>query len=291
MRPKPKPRGFFHTPKGLLTVVLAILIAMSVFGQDARAVAVGLFSSTTVAGLADMVIRRVRTKAWEFPSGAVLTAAIVVMVLRAQEPWYVSTVTSVIAVLSKYVFRLRKTNLFNPAALAVVASYYLFHAGQSWWGALSDEPGMAKLVLVGMGVFIANRVNKMPLALTFLGAYFVLFTITAFVGNPLTVAEVFRTPDAEAVLYFAFFILTDPPTSPTKYRDQIICGLIVAVVSYGCFQLAGVVYFLLAGVLVGNVWEAWRRASRRSGYTFPKGLGAFLREIGPWRRAGIGIAA
>lgn len=96
-------------------------------------------------------------------------------------------------------------------------------------------------------------------------------------------AEIFRTPDIEAVLYFAFFILTDPPTSPAKYRDQIICGLIVAVVSYALFELAGVVYYLLAGVLVGNVWEAWRRVHRRSGSAFPRGLGTFLLEVAPWR--------
>jgi hypothetical protein len=123
----------------------------------------------------------------------------------------------------------------------------------------------------------------MPLVVAFLGAYFMLFTATAFVSNPLAVAEIFRTPDLEAVLYFAFIILTDPPTSPAKYPDQIVCGLIVAVVSYAFFEWAGVVYYLLAGVLAGNLWEAWRRANRRTGYTFPKGLGTFLREISPWR--------
>jgi len=80
----------------------------------------------------------------------------------------------------------------------------------------------------------------MPLTLTFLGVYFALFTLTTFVGNPLPVAEIFRTPDLEAALYFAFFILTDPPTSPAKYRDQIFCGIIVAVTSYAVFEITGV---------------------------------------------------
>ena len=96
----------------------------------------------------------------------------------------------------------------------------------------------------------------MPLALAFLGAYFALFTLTAFVTDPLPVAEIFRTPDIEAALYFAFIILTDPPTSPAKYPDQMICGVLVAVVSFALFEWAGVVYYLLAGVLTGNLWEA-----------------------------------
>jgi len=276
-----KAKNFFKTPKGLVTIILLILTAMAAPGEGIRAVVIGMGSSTIAAGLVDLVILRVRKKVWEFPSGAVLTAIIVAMVLRAQEPWYVVTITSVAAVLSKYVFRSRAANVFNPAALAMIAAYYVFGASQSWWGALPEMSLLAQVVLVVTGIFITDRVNKMPLVLAFLGAYFLLFTVTAFVGDPQRVAEIFRPPDIEAVLFFAFIILTDPPTSPAKYPDQIVCGIIVAVVSYAFFELAGVVYFLLAGVLAGNVWEAWRRVNRRTGYTFPRGLGAFLREIGP----------
>jgi Na+-translocating ferredoxin:NAD+ oxidoreductase RnfD subunit len=276
-------KKFFKTPKGLLTIILGIFAAMAAPGQGLSAVAPRLASAMIAAGLVDALILRARKKAWEFPSGAVLTAMIVTMVLRAQEPWYATTITSVIAILSKYVFRSRAANVFNPAALAIIASFYVFHAGQSWWGALTDLTPIAKVALIAAGVFIAGRVNKMPLVLAFLGAYFLLFTVTAFVSNPQPVAEIFRTPDVEAALYFAFIILTDPPTSPAKYPDQIVCGVIVAVVSYAFFELAGVVYYLLAGVVAGNVWEAWRRANRRTGYTFPRGIGAFLREISPWR--------
>jgi hypothetical protein len=121
----------------------------------------------------------------------------------------------------------------------------------------------------------------MPLVLSFLAVHFVLFTGTAFLGDPQRVSEIFRPPDAQMALYFAFIILTDPPTSPAKYPDQLIMGAIVAVVGYAVFQWFGVVYFLLAGVLVGNVWEAWRRATRRSVQPFPQKLGAFLREVSP----------
>jgi Na+-translocating ferredoxin:NAD+ oxidoreductase RnfD subunit len=282
-------KNFCKTPKGLLTIILVIFVAMAAPGEGIRAVAPGLVSATTAAGLVDALILWVRKKgwrdkenAWEFPSGAVLTALIVAMVLRAQEPWYVTTITSVAAILSKYVFRFRAANVFNPAALAIVATFYVFHTGQSWWGALTEVAPFAQVVLVAAGVFIADRVNKMPLVLAFLGTYFLLFTVTAFVSDPRMVSEVFRPPDLEAVLFFAFIILTDPPTSPAKYPDQIVCGILVGAVSYAVFEWSGVVYYLLAGVLAGNVWEAWRRANRRFGNTFPRGIGTFLREISPW---------
>ena len=274
-------RKFFRTPKGLLIVVLTILMAIAAPGQGVGVVAPGLASAVCVAGLLDALILRRRRRAWEFPSGAVLTAMIVLMILDAREPWYVPTIISAVAVASKYLFRSRAANVFNPAALAIVATFHLFGSAESWWGALPEVTPVAQTPLVVAGVFISYRVARVPLVLTFLGSYFLLFTLTAFAADPQWVAEVFRTPDLQAVLFFAFFILTDPPTSPVTYRDQIICGVIVASASYSVFEWIGAVYFLLAGVLVGNVWEGWRRGNRRRRHAFPGGIGSFLREVTP----------
>jgi Na+-translocating ferredoxin:NAD+ oxidoreductase RnfD subunit len=264
MRHKRRAAGrFFKSPKGLLTIILSILIALSAPHEGIRLVAPGLLGSIIAAGLVDLLILRKRKGAWEYPSGAVLTAMIVTMVLRAQEPWYITTITSIAAVASKYILRSRTANIFNPAGLAIVLSFYVFHTGQSWWGALPEITPWAQAVLIAAGVFMADRVNKMPLVLAFLGAYYLLFTVTAFVVDPTRVSEIFRTPDLQAALFFAFIILTDPPTSPTKYPDQIWCGLITAAVSYAVFEWVGAVYYLLAGVLVANVWEAWRRHTNR----------------------------
>jgi Na+-translocating ferredoxin:NAD+ oxidoreductase RnfD subunit len=280
-----KAKKFFQTPKGMLTLILVLFAGIAAPHEGIGQVAPGLLSAILIAGAADLLILRLRKDVWEFPSGAVLTAMIVAMVLRAQEEWWVVSTISVIAVLSKYVVRSRAANVFNPAAFAIVATFYIFHTGQSWWGALTEVPLWAQAVLLAGGLFITDRVNKMPLVLVFLATYFVLFTASSFFGNPRWVAEIYRSPDVEAVLYFAFIILTDPPTSPAKYPDQIIFGVLVAVVSFALFEWAGVVYFLLAGVLVGNVWEAWRRVHRRSHTTFPRGIGTFMREISPWKAA------
>ncbi len=250
---------FFRTPKGLLLVVLMLLVVMALPTEGFGLVLPGLFSSVGLAAAVDLVLLRFRNKRWEFPSGAVLTALLVVMVLSPHQPWYVAAVTSVVGVVSKYVFRTRSANVFNPAALALVATFYVFDTGQNWWGALPELSPFAIVALFATGIFITDRVNKMPLALMFLGVYYLLFTVVAFTGNPTHVVEIYRTPDLHAVLFFAFFILTDPPTSPVKYRPQLVCGALVAVVSFVVFEWIGAAYYLLAGVLVGNVWEAWRR--------------------------------
>ncbi len=278
-----KVMAFFRTPKGLLTILLVVLTVIAAPGEGAAVVALNMGAAVLAAGTLDLLILRVRKSRWEYPSGAVLTAMIVAMVVRAQEPWYVPTATAVVAVLGKYVLRTHQANVFNPAALALVLMFHLLPMGQSWWGALPEvSPLWLRAVLLAGGIYITSRVNKAPLVLSFLGTYFCLFTAAAFLGDPRTVAEIFRSPDIDAVLYFSFVILTDPPTSPSRYRGQWIFGIITAATSFVVFEQFGVVYFLLAGVLAGNLWEAWRRVQRQSTGTFAQKVAAFLRAITPF---------
>lgn len=91
-------------------------------------------------------------------------------------------------------------------------------------------------------------------------------------SNIWLVAEVYHAPDLNVAVFFATIILTDPPASPAKSRDQIVCGAIVALVSYTIFMRRGVAHYPPAGVLAGNVYEAWRRVNRRSDNRFPAGI-------------------
>lgn len=263
---------FLRSPKGLLTVLLAVLVGLAAPWEGLGRIAPGLAAAGLSGMLIDAPILRWRSGRWQFPSGALLTGVIVAMLLSPFEAWYIAALTTAVGILSKYVLRTRSANIFNPAAFGIVATFYVFHTGQSWWGALGDLPLWTVMALIATGAFITNRVNKVPLVLVFLGTYWLLFSVTAFVGDPGHVAEIFRPPDLQMALFFAFFILTDPPTSPVKYRDQTIVGAMVAVVSFAAFQWIGAAYYLLAGVLVGNVWEAWRRSDahrRRSRARMP----------------------
>ncbi len=262
---QPKPlralQRFFRTPKGYFLIVLAVIAGLAAVSDGIPTVLPGLVGGTVAAVLADMAIVYYLRGEWEFPSGGLLTGMIVALVLRSQESWYVPVCTSFFAIGSKHLFRTRSANVFNPAALGLVLSAFIFQSGQSWWGSLPDFPPVALVVLIALGFYIANHINKIPLVLVFLASYFVLFTSTSFIADPSLVAEIYRSPDVNAVLFFAFFMLDDPPTSPVRYHDQIRFGLIVAVASYTIFAATGGVYYLLAGLLIGNVWEALRRSS------------------------------
>lgn len=255
---------FLRTPKGLLIVLLTVLLALAGWGAGWRLVAPGIAAAVLTAVVIDLPILRMRKGRWLVPDGAVLTGMIIAMVLSPHEAWYLAAATATIAVVSKHLLRSGSANVFNPAALALVATFYLFDTGQSWWGALPELPSAAIALLLATGIYITIQVNKVPLVLAFLGVYYLLITITAFVSDPGHVAELYRAPDLHAALFFVFFMLTDPPTSPAKHRDQWGYGVIVAVVSYAVFELVGAACYLLIGLLVTNAWEAWRRARAKA---------------------------
>jgi Na+-translocating ferredoxin:NAD+ oxidoreductase RnfD subunit len=254
---------FLRTPKGLALIVLVILLVVAGAGHAAL-VAPGVVAAVAAAMVVDAPILRILKKRWAFPSGALLTGLIVAMVLSPYQKWYIAAATAAVGVVSKYLVRVHSANVFNPAALALVATFYIFHTGQSWWGALPELPMVAIAVLFATGIFISFRVNKLPAVLAFLGVYYLLATLGTFVGDPKTVAELYRAPDLHAALYFAFFMVTDPPTSPPSARDQMIFGVITAAAAFAIFDVVHSAYFLLAGLLVANAWEGWRRVRLRA---------------------------
>ena len=88
-------------------------------------------------------------------------------------------------------------------------------------------------------------------------------------------------------MFFAAFMLTDPPTSPARPRDQVWFAMLAAAISVACLAVnVGGVYYLLIGLLAANGFEGARRAvlGRR-------------RAVAPVRAAraggmgGLGIAA
>ena len=117
---------------------LAVLLGFAAQAEGVRLVLPGVLAASIAAMAVDVPILRYRSRKWHFPDGALLTGLIVAMVLSPHEPWWIAAVTSAVAVVSKYVMRVGKANVFNPAAFALVATFYAFDAGHSWWGSLPE---------------------------------------------------------------------------------------------------------------------------------------------------------
>jgi Na+-translocating ferredoxin:NAD+ oxidoreductase RnfD subunit len=255
---------FLRSPKGTLTLVFLPLLYVAGASVGWPLVIPHLLAALAGACLLDVLINLIARRGLIWPSSALISGLIVAFVLGPIEPHAITFAVAALATLSKHLLKTRQSHVFNPAALALVLSVPLFGTGQSWWGALANAPAFWLILLLAGGAFILERLNKFPLALSFLGVYFGLFAFAGLVG-PARVAEMFRMPFVNAALFLACFMLTDPPTSPGKLNDQIWFGGLVAIVA-AVAQVVGIGQtYLLVGLLAGNLALAVRRGvGRRS---------------------------
>jgi Na+-translocating ferredoxin:NAD+ oxidoreductase RnfD subunit len=253
---------FWRTPKAWLLLAFAPLLLLGARAEGWQAALPHVLMAVAGACAVDLVALRIRRGAWGWPTSALLSGLIVGFVLGPETPPMVTFAVGVLASASKYLLATRRGHIFNPAALALWLSVVLAATDQSWWGALPDVAWPWLPVLAVGGVLVTDRLDKLPLVLSFLGIYFGLFTVVAF-GDPVRVSEMFRAPFVQAALFLAFFMLTDPPTSPARRADQVWIGALVGVVSVLAQVLGAGQSYLLIGLLAGNVALAIRRGWAR----------------------------
>jgi len=212
--------------------------------------------------LVDVLVGLLRqNNRWWFGDGGAVTGAIIGLVLSSTTPWSITVLTTAVAMASKHILKIGRKPIFNPAAFGLLVAIYVFHTEQSWWGDLADLPQWCIVFLIIVGYFVASRVNKFPQVLTFLGAYFALLLIAGyfhFGSAAFTPGDALRNPIVNSALFLAFFMLTDPPTSPGKYKEQVIFSLIAAVISVGIYLKFGGLAYLLIGLLAANGWKTWK---------------------------------
>jgi len=252
-------RKFLKTPKGSVMVTLVILMLIAALHPSDRAGLHTILLCALTAVVIDFVVALFHKPRRLFSDGGIVTGLIIGLVLGTTTHWYIPVAITAISVVSKHVLKVGRKPILNPAALGLLIGIYVFHTGQSWWGDLADLPGLMVIVLLAAGYFVVSRVNKFPQVFTFLGTYFILLLAAGYyhIGQvAYTPGDALRDPIVNAALFMAFFMLTDPPTSPAKYRGQVAFGLIVAVVSVAIYLAVGGLSYLLIGLLVGNVWKA-----------------------------------
>jgi enediyne biosynthesis protein E5 len=249
-------KKFFKTPKGLVVAVLLVLMALGVI-HDRQINGLINAGAAFITGLVvDLIIGTIRRNKKLLPDGAMVSALIISLVLSSTAPWWQAVMVTLIALASKHILVVNRKPIFNPAAFGLLVSIYLLHSNQSWWGGLSLLPSWFLIVLLVGGFLITKKVNKFPQVFTFLGVYFILFDLIVYFHFRHVGGEVFRDPFINSTLFLAFIMLTDPPTSPAKYKDQMVFGLLAAIISVLDYTFLGGLSYLLIGLLVANAWKA-----------------------------------
>jgi len=151
------------------------------------------------------------------------------LLLRADEPW-VYAAAGVIAISSKFLLRLDGKHLWNPAGLAIVV--LLFGTDHVWispgqWGA---SVWFAAL-LAFLAILVLQAARRADISLFFLGAHAALLLGRAlWLGDPLAIP--LHQLESGSLLIFAFFMISDPRTTPYARLGRLLLALAVALMAH-----------------------------------------------------------
>ena len=180
------------------------------------------------------------------PKSAFISSLSLCILLRTDH-LAIAALASVVAIGSKFVFRWKDKHLFNPTnlALAVMLACGLGWISPGQWG----QVAWFGFLIACLGSLVVTRAARADVTLAFLAFYLGLLYVRAlWLGDPLAIP--FHQVESGALLIFAFFMISDPKTTPDSRAGRIVYALCVALaalyVQFGLFRPNGPLWGLIA---------------------------------------------
>lgn len=162
---------------------------------------------------------------------AVITALGLCLLCHSNHPLTLA-LAGMLAIGSKFLIRYRGKHLFNPVNLGIVAAILL--TGDAWVS--PDQWGQEAVLLFffcAAGAMVLLRVGRIDTSLTFLAVFgaCLLLRDVVFKGWPLD--HWLHSLSSGALALFAFFMITDPVTTPNSPRGRLIWAACIALLTFG----------------------------------------------------------
>lgn len=252
-------KRFVKTPKALALGALIILtVVASLSSSQGGRVGFDHALAAAITGVAfDAVVAKTFHRKVSFSVGGLITGLIVADVLSGLNPLDVVIATTIIALASKHLLKRGRKPIFNPAAVGLLAALGIFSAPESWWAGMPLMPGWYLMLMLAVGMVVAVRVRKYAQVMTFMATYLAGMLALAVLhwGLPsATPADALREPFINSALFLAFFMLTDPPTTPASQWGQVGFAALTGLISVTLYMRLGGLAYLLVGLLVGNLF-------------------------------------
>ena len=209
----------------VLTSLLAVGIGVLDFGIRWQNAVTIMLTAQLVQFLATRLVGLPRFD----PLSALITSLSLTLLLRTEFAG-LAAAAAVIAIGSKFLIRFRDKHVFNPANVALVSLMLLsdgawVSSGQ-WGSAAIGAFGLACL-----GFLVLTRAKRAETTIAFLCAYgAMLFGRAIWLGDPLSI-PVHQLQNG-ALLIFAFFMISDPKTTPDAPVGRILFALFVAATAF-----------------------------------------------------------
>lgn len=151
------------------------------------------------------------------------------LLLRANAAW-LPALAGFVAIASKFLLRVDGRHVFNPAGFAIVL---LLSVTNGIWispGQWGTSLWLASF-LIFLAIMVLQAAERSDVALFFLGAHAAFLVGRAFwLGDPLTIP--LHQMQSGSLLIFAFFMISDPKTTPDARAARLLFALAVAALGH-----------------------------------------------------------
>ena len=264
-----------------------------------------IFSTIAFACLLDMALhflfkdRRVLVPL----SAAITGASLSILVNYAHGIWY-PMVPVFFAIASKYLLTVNGRHVFNPSLFGIVLSLWFADGmisaapAYQWGGSFA----VAVFIVTAALVLFVFRIQRTTLILSFLVFYFAALAVRAWMTRWHMPPETWfmGALTSPAFYLFAFFMITDPATSPKSKPGQILMALTIVVFDlllhkvqvYSTLFYAGFSYFLLRYIWlnlarVNIVTKQWVPALKSSIYRWTVLMGVTMATMMTYKAVAI----
>lgn len=240
--------------------VTLLLLCAAVSSYALRVFPANLLAAIAACLLLDETIKGLLLKkGFKFSASAAITGIIIGSVAPLNAPVAAILAASAVAIISKYVIRIKGMHIFNPATLGLLVSLFAFRLGDMWWAAAAGISVLGFAVPLTLTLIVANyKADKLKVAILFLLATALLYAATGFVRVPFTASGIL-TFAGTMPYYFAFIMLSEPKTSPYEPGQQVIFGMAVAVV-YFLLDFSHARFPFFIALLAGNLAYSLHRS-------------------------------
>lgn len=227
---------------------IAALTALLLYGWLGLRFDVGVAQATVTLAVA-LATQLACTRLWNLPAfdprSALISGLSLCLLLRSNSLVLVS-VTAAVTIASKFLLRWRGKHVFNPTNFGLVVM--MLASGQVWvspgqWGSVA----FFGFLMVCLGGLVVYRADRADVSLAFLGFYLaILFGRSLWLAEPMAI-PLHRLQNG-ALLLFAFFMISDPRTTPNSRAGRVLFALLVALgagfVQFRLFRTNGLLWSL-----------------------------------------------
>lgn len=271
-------RRLLADPRAYQIAVLASLLTYGLSALDFHLGASQILVTVATALACQAVLSRWVGLPRFDPKSALISSLSLCLLLRTGSP-ALAAAAAAVTIASKFLIRFGGKHLFNPTNFGLVVM--MLATPRAWvspgqWGSLA----FFAFLTACLGAVVVRRAARSDVTWAFLASWVGLVAGRAlWLGDPLAIP--FHQLQSGALLIFAFFMISDPKTTPDSRAGRILFAALVALGGfYGRFWLYEPNSLLYALALAAPLVPVLDRLLPGQRYRWPRP-----------RRAGEGAAA